>query len=64
MTLTQFVQSVKMMRDAQIKYKESQSISRLTQVLRMERLVDTIIEEFFKEQVKNMPTQTELFPPN
>lgn len=64
MTLTQFVQSVKMMRDAQMKYKESQSISRLTQVLRMERLVDTIIEEFFKEQVKNMPKQTELFPTN
>lgn len=64
MTLTQFVQTVKMMRDAQENYKERNSVKWLVQKNRMERLVDNIIREFFSEQVRNMPKEGNLFPPD
>lgn len=64
MTLTQFVQTVKMMRDAQENYKERNSVKWLVQRNRMERLVDNIIREFFSEQVRNMPKESNLFPPD
>lgn len=51
------------MRQAQKKKLESNSTKWITQTIRTERLVDQIIDEFFKEQVKNIPTEGSLFPP-
>ena len=48
MTLTQFVQAVAAMRQAQKKKAESNSTKWITQTIRTERLVDTIIDEFFQ----------------
>lgn len=63
MTLTQFVQAVALMRQAQRKKAESNNTKWITQTLRTERLVDTIISEFFKEQTQNLPREGSLFPP-
>ena len=64
MTLTQFVQAVAAMRQAQKKKAENNSTKWITQTIRTERLVDTIIDEFFKEQTKNLPKEGSVFPPN
>lgn len=64
MTLTQFVQAVALMRQAQKKKAESNSVKWITQTIRTERVVDTIIEQFFKEQTKDLPKQGNLFPPD
>lgn len=63
MTLTQFVQAVALMRQAQKHKAESNNTKWITQTLRTERLVDTIIAEFFKEQTQNLPREGSLFPP-
>lgn len=64
MTLTQFVQAVALMRQAQKKKAENNSVKWITQTIRTERVVDTIIEQFFKEQTKDLPKQGNLFPPD
>lgn len=64
MTLTQFAQAVALMRQAQKKKAENNSVKWITQTIRTERVVDTIIEQFFKEQTKDLPKQGNLFPPD
>lgn len=62
MTLTQFVQAVALMRNAQKRRADNNSTKWITQCIRTERVVDTIIEEFFKKQTENIPQQGDLFP--
>lgn len=64
MTLTQFVQAVALMRQAQKKKQENNSTKWITQTLRMEHIVDNILDEFFKQQVQDIPKQGNLFPPD
>lgn len=62
MTLTQFVRTVALMRQAQKQRAENNSVKWITQSIRMERVVDTVIDEFFKQQKENLPKQGSLFP--